>query len=319
MKSATYALVFLVFAGCGDGDGRVEESTRALCTDGIDNDRNGVADCADPDCEFFCKEVNCRDGIDDDADGKTDCEDEDCGRIEACHCGDGRDNDSNGTVDCGDSACSSSALCDAPDGMIPIFGGTFRQGCMSRSESRPVHEVTVPTFYMDRAPITVEQYKLCIESGTCAAPPTYEDHGFCTWGPHPDLKLAIRCVTWAAARNFCEWREMRLCSESEWEYVFQRGSRTMGINALVVAGLNVGAEFAADCWVSNYGKEHPDGTVELSVPTDGSAVTSSSCGRRTAKTVSSFFEDDWCFRSGVETGTLYNDTFFRCCADTDPM
>ena len=320
MKPTTYAVavVFSLSFGCGDSDDGVPEMG-ALCFDGIDNDRNGVTDCDDPGCEFACVERNCQDGVDNDRDGKTDCDDEDCGRIEVCRCDDGLDNDANGRIDCGDNTCSASATCDAPDGMTPIFGGTFRQGCSSRSESRPVHDVTVPTFYMDRSPVTVEEYKVCIESGVCASPPTYEDYGFCTWGPHPDLKLAIRCVTWAQARKFCEWREMRLCSESEWEYVFKRDEKSLGVSALVVSGTMAGAEFVEDCWVSNYGKEHPDGTLELSVPTDGSAVTTGTCDRRAVKTVARYVDDTACIRGPLEPGKLYNDTFFRCCADADPM
>jgi hypothetical protein len=71
------------------------------CSDGIDNDCSGLADCLDPNCaskllvcglngerctgDFQCRcpdtsgiELNCADGLDNDCDGKVDCADSDC-------------------------------------------------------------------------------------------------------------------------------------------------------------------------------------------------------------------------------------------------
>lgn len=51
-----------------------------LCTDGADNDADGLVDCEDGDCSFdpSCVELACSDGVDDDDDGLTDCDDDDC-------------------------------------------------------------------------------------------------------------------------------------------------------------------------------------------------------------------------------------------------
>ena len=72
------------------------------CTDGIDNDFDGLIDCEDPDCEDTCMEPGdddddndipafeddsageCSDGIDNDEDGFTDCVDNDCIRSVDC-------------------------------------------------------------------------------------------------------------------------------------------------------------------------------------------------------------------------------------------
>lgn len=312
-------VVLVTATGCADEEAVTPETGSVLCFDMIDNDRNGVTDCDDPGCSFACTERDCTDGIDNDSDGVSDCDDDDCGAREFCKCEDGRDNDLNGKIDCGDNACLESEVCEAPPGMRVIAGGTFEKGCASRTSTRPVHDVTVPSFYIDLAPITVEQYKACIESGSCSEPPTYEEHSYCTWGPHPDLKAPIRCVTWVEARTYCQSREMRLCSESEWEYVFERGIWAFGMDSRIVSSIGSGAEFVEDCWVPNYGQEHPDGTVELDVPTDGSAVRTGGCSRRVVRTVTnlSIIEDGHCLRSPVETSVLYTDTFFRCCGDLD--
>ncbi len=53
------------------------------CTNGIDDDRDGLVDCDDPDCscDLSCvqpTETSCANGIDDDCDGLVDCADPDC-------------------------------------------------------------------------------------------------------------------------------------------------------------------------------------------------------------------------------------------------
>ncbi|MCU7937593.1 MAG: discoidin domain-containing protein [Candidatus Thiodiazotropha sp. (ex Dulcina madagascariensis)] len=92
-----------------------------ICGDGLDNDSNGVSDCADPVCAstLECQppvEI-CGDGIDNNANGLIDCDDPLCSATVACVppaveiCGDGIDNDANALTDCADAACASSADC----------------------------------------------------------------------------------------------------------------------------------------------------------------------------------------------------------------
>ncbi|MDO8516298.1 MAG: hypothetical protein Q7S28_03545 [bacterium] len=59
----------------------VAETTIVSCTDGIDNDKDGLADSVDSDCKGFFIENNpglCRDKSDDDFDGLIDAADPDC-------------------------------------------------------------------------------------------------------------------------------------------------------------------------------------------------------------------------------------------------
>ncbi len=105
------------------------------CTDGEDNDLDGLTDCGDPDCRAAtaCAELGeepvpgdrarCWDGIDNDQNGFTDCADYGCSKeteqryccpespeddkaedsVETC--ADGIDNDCNGYIDCGHYSC----------------------------------------------------------------------------------------------------------------------------------------------------------------------------------------------------------------------
>lgn len=103
---------------------------------GIDENCNGLIDCADPQCasDAGCScevnETSCTDANDNDCDGYLDCHDPDCGSDPACDvpppppgctrefpffvevaCGDGRDNDCDTFIDCADSDCHSPGSC----------------------------------------------------------------------------------------------------------------------------------------------------------------------------------------------------------------
>jgi hypothetical protein len=97
------------------------ENSIALCSDGIDNDRDGLLDCRDPDCKGLenCQETSliaCNDLYDNDQDGLVDCDDPDCQAYVRCYereekCDDGIDNDGDGLIDCADSSCKDSGSC----------------------------------------------------------------------------------------------------------------------------------------------------------------------------------------------------------------
>ncbi len=149
-KLLAIAAVVLIAAGCSDtnnyyygegGENNGEEkpvvidkteNTEARCSDGIDNDNSGKADCEDPNCAAFsfCAKAEegkentldaCKDGVDNDGDGKKDCEDEDCQAFAICalsedentadRCQDGLDNDKDGKIDCDDDECKLFSFC----------------------------------------------------------------------------------------------------------------------------------------------------------------------------------------------------------------
>jgi hypothetical protein len=105
-------------------DGCVQPSpVRPNCSDGLDDDGDGLIDCDDPDClsAWDCsivgnRELDCTDGVDNDSDGVADCEDADCGIQGNCResdCGNGLDDDGDGDSDCVDLDCliDQPALC----------------------------------------------------------------------------------------------------------------------------------------------------------------------------------------------------------------
>lgn len=87
------------------------ETSAAACTDGLDNDCDGQADCADTACVSLPDETaaQCADGKDNDCDAKVDCADPGCvthAESTPALCGDGMDNDCDGQVDCADPDCA---------------------------------------------------------------------------------------------------------------------------------------------------------------------------------------------------------------------
>ena len=59
-------------------------TVESFCEDGIDDDHNGLTDCADPECfSPACNEI-CSDGWDNDSDGDVDCADADCSDDPTC-------------------------------------------------------------------------------------------------------------------------------------------------------------------------------------------------------------------------------------------
>jgi hypothetical protein len=119
----------------------VSPPPESVCTDGIDQDCDGLVDCADLDCVSggSCPETLCSDGQDNDGDTSADCDDPDCAnqlcratpatfRCEAvgicsCNgatnpapeisCNDGLDNDCDGSTDCADPGCDTRACAPA--------------------------------------------------------------------------------------------------------------------------------------------------------------------------------------------------------------
>jgi hypothetical protein len=112
---------------CNDLNPEVYPGHPEICTDGADNDCNGVEDCFDPACENVpnCGCIpdpngeNCTNGEDDDCDETVDCNDTDCMGTPACgclpsetgHCDNGFDDDCDDAIDCADPDCYADPIC----------------------------------------------------------------------------------------------------------------------------------------------------------------------------------------------------------------
>ncbi|MBO1051454.1 MAG: SUMF1/EgtB/PvdO family nonheme iron enzyme [Dolichospermum sp. DET73] len=122
-----------------------------------------------------------------------------------------------------------------PDGvtleMVAIPGGTFIMGSPENEEFRssdesPQHQVTVPSFFMGKYPVTQKQWRAVAALGKVnidlKSDPSY----------FKGDNLPVECVSWNDAREFCARlsrmanKTYRLPSEAEWEYACRGGTTT---------------------------------------------------------------------------------------------
>ena len=106
--------------------------------------------------------------------------------------------------------------------MIAIPGGTFLMGSPENEAERqdyesPKHQVTVPSFFMGKYPLTQAQYQAILGSN-----PSY----------FKGNNRPVETVSWDDAVLFCQklsqrtGKNYRLPSEAEWEYACRAGTKT---------------------------------------------------------------------------------------------
>jgi hypothetical protein len=146
----------------GSGGKVCPTGNREICGNKLDDDCNGLADCADPACfgDPACSKPGqeiCNNGIDDDGDGLIDCADPDCASSLACRpgtgteiCDNGIDDNGNGLVDCTDPMCATFAGCLTVDCTPDLdFGALAAHGA---SVTRPFDTTSAAQGYTTCAP-----------------------------------------------------------------------------------------------------------------------------------------------------------------------
>ncbi len=115
--------------------------------------------------------------------------------------------------------------------MIKVEGGTFLMGATPEQEDeatddeRPVHEVTLSSFYIGQTEVTVGLWKAVM--GYCPIPSNLPEHNH-------DPRMPARLISWDDCQEFIAklnemtGRTFRMPTEAEWEFAARGGNYSHG-------------------------------------------------------------------------------------------
>src|SRR5688572_8955763 len=109
------------------------------------------------------------------------------------------------------------------DGMVQVFvpEGIFYMGGLdpkAAQNEKPVHQVTMRGYWIDKVEVTNGMYTLCVNAGGCRLPMEFKSASRTIYYSNPEFtEYPVVYITWYQADTYCKWAGRRLPSEAEWE------------------------------------------------------------------------------------------------------
>ncbi|HEX7319336.1 MAG TPA: SUMF1/EgtB/PvdO family nonheme iron enzyme [bacterium] len=109
--------------------------------------------------------------------------------------------------------------------LIKISSDSFIMGSdKGDADEKPMHNVLVNGFFIGKYEVSNEQYKIFCDSTGHSYPKSPNFKGMDDYFlKYPDYPVAN--VTWEDARSFCDWAQLRLPTEAEWEMAARGNDR----------------------------------------------------------------------------------------------